>query len=301
MAVKKFKLSKKKKTWVKQFKPTVVMRGTHLAYNASVQQRYISDLEKLMNEIIELTEKGVKKIYKTEAAEQFFTQDASIASTARIRLNSILRSVEDLVSEKSDTMVKRMLNGTDQTAKSSLHQSLKELSGNLLIKTDFQSTGVQEAITSSYNANVDLIKTMTGNYTDQIRGAVNRSIQSGGGLETLIPEIENFLNDKAKQILNKAKNVALDQTRKAYTAINTARMRNVGVTKFEWLHSGGGRKPREYHKTDFPNGLNHGIFDIDDPPIIDKKTGQRGLPGEAINCKCTMRPVITFDEGEESD
>lgn len=294
---KKLKFTKKKKKWVNQFKPTTVMRGKPLPYNVSVQQRYIKDLEKLMSKVIKDTEKAVKEIYRTDASKEFFTQDASIASTARINLNKLLKTIENLVSDKSESMVKRMLRGTDQNSKSSLNQSLKELSGGLSIKTDFKTSGTQEAITSSYNANIDLIKTMTGDYTGQIRGAVNRSIQGGGGLETLIPEIEKFLNKQAKQTLNKAKNVALDQTRKAYTAINKARMEKVGVTKFEWVHSGGGREPRVYHKTPYPNGLNHGIFDINDPPVINKETGARGLPGDEINCKCFMRPVIVFDEG----
>ena len=295
--VKKLKLTKKKKKWVKQFKPTV-MCGKPLSYNVSVQQRYIKDLEKLMDKMIKDTEITIKQIYRSDASKEFFTEDASITSTARIKLNKLLKSIEKLVNGKSETMVKRMLRGTDQTSKSSLNQSLKELSGGMSIKTDFKSAGTQEAITSSFNANIDLIKTMTGDYTSQVRGAVNRSIQGGGGLETLIPDIEKFLNKQAKQTLNKAKNVALDQTRKAYTAINKARMEKVGVSKFEWVHSGGGREPRPHHKTPFPNGLNHGIFDINDPPVIDKKTGKKGLPGEAINCKCFMRPVVVFDEGE---
>jgi len=274
------------------------MRGTPLLYNVSVQQKYVKDLEKLMTEMIKETEKEVKQIYKTDASKDYFTMDASIASTARIRLNKLLENVKSLVNSKSETMVKRMLVGTDKTAKSTLSKSLKELSGGLYIKTDFETAGTKEVITSSLNANVDLIKTISGSYTEQVRGAVNRSIQEGGGLETLIPEMNKLLKKQAKQTLNKAKNVALDQTRKAYTAINKSRMESVGVTKFEWVHSGGGREPRPHHKTPFPNGLNHGIFDINDPPVIDKKTGEVGLPGQAINCKCFMKPVIVFDEGE---
>ena len=292
------KFTKKKKKWVKQFKPTAVMRGTPLAYNVSVQNKYIADLQKLMKAMFKKTETAVKQIYKTDASKDYFTTDASIASTAEKKLNKLLKSIESLVNDKSTTMVDRMLSGTDQTSKASLNRSLKELSGGLSIKTDFETSGTKETITSSLNANVDLIKTISGDYMSQVRGAVNRSIQEGGGLETLIPTIEKLLNKQSKQVLNKAKNVALDQTRKAYTAINKARMEKVGVTKFEWVHSGGGREPRPHHKTNFPNGLNHGIFDINDPPVIDKKTGERGLPGQAINCKCFMRPVIVFDEGE---
>jgi SPP1 gp7 family putative phage head morphogenesis protein len=155
-----------------------------------------------------------------------------------------------------------------------------------------------EVLKSSFNSNIDLIKTMSGDYLTSVRGAVYRSITEGGGLETLIPNIQKFLDDKNAQVLNKAKNVALDQTRKAYTAITKTRMTEVGVEKFEWVHSGGGREPREYHKSraKYPAGLNGQIFSINDPPIIDKKTGERGLPSQAINCKCFMRPIIEFGE-----
>jgi uncharacterized protein with gpF-like domain len=37
------------------------------------------------------------------------------------------------------------------------------------------------------------------------------------------------------------------------------------------------------------------IFSFDDLPIIDRKTGERGIPGQAINCRCTMTPVYEFD------
>ena len=151
------------------------------------------------------------------------------------------------------------------------------------------------------NVNVDLIKTINANYLEQVKGAVNRSIQNGGGLETLVPNMNKFLKSEAQKTRNKAKNVALDQTRKAYNALNAARMERIGVKKFEWVHSGGGQSPREYHMAAAPSGLNGGIFSIDDPPVIDQKTGELGLPGQAINCKCIMRPLIQFDEGEVVD
>ena len=37
--------------------------------------------------------------------------------------------------------------------------------------------------------------------------------------------------------------------------------------------------------------MNGYVFPIDFPPIIDRKTGERGYPGQLINCKCHMEPV----------
>jgi hypothetical protein len=31
-------------------------------------------------------------------------------------------------------------------------------------------------------------------------------------------------------------------------------------------------------------------------PSLTKSTGERGIPGQAINCKCTMAPVFDFSD-----
>lgn len=294
-------LTKKRQRWVKQFKPTSAMRGSPLRYNVAVQRRYVADLEKVINDLIAETEKEVAQIFKTEASKEFFATDASIASIARINMNKLTNQVMKALNKKSKTMAERMVMGTDKASKSTLHESLKEMSGGLSIKTNINTGDIQDAFTASVNVNTDLIKTISSNYLEQVRGAVNRSIQNGGGLETLIPNINKFLDSEARKVRNKAKNVALDQTRKAYNALNAARMEKIGVDKFEWVHSGGGQTPREHHITPFPAGLNGGIFSLNDLPVIDEKTGERGLPGQAINCKCIMRPLIQFDEGEKVD
>ena len=73
----------------------------------------------------------------------------------------------------------------------------------------------------------------------------------------------------------------------------------LGFTHFEWIHSGGSQQPRSYHMRAHPSGLNHGIFRIDEPPVIDPNTGTRGFPGDLPNCRCTMRPVLKFEDEEK--
>ena len=70
-------------------------------------------------------------------------------------------------------------------------------------------------------------------------------------------------------------------------------MEKLGLKKFEWLHSGGGHHPRPDHVA-----MSGNIYSFTSLPIIDSKTGERGIPGQAINCKCVMRPVIEFEQGE---
>lgn len=47
---------------------------------------------------------------------------------------------------------------------------------------------------------------------------------------------------------------------------------------------------------DYPTGLNGGIFDIDDPPVIDKRTGEKGFPGQLSYCMCIMQAVLDFED-----
>ena len=60
------------------------------------------------------------------------------------------------------------------------------------------------------------------------------------------------------------------------------------------MHTGGSVHPREYHLRNAPSGLNGGIFDLDNPPVIDLRTGERGFPGQLPYCRCTMCAVVEW-------
>lgn len=152
------------------------------------------------------------------------------------------------------------------------------------------SPNVSIAIKASIQESVSLIKSIPAQYLDRIEGAVMRSMQSGGSTKQLAQEIKSY----AKMTARRAKNIALDQTRKTYTSLNIRRFQDAGIKKFKWIHVGGSAKPRHHHITDFPEGLNGGIFSIDDPPVIDPKKGTKGFPAQLPYCRCIMAAV--FDE-----
>lgn len=244
----------------------------------------------------------IKALYGSDAAKAYFTldqsqrvaMDASIASMAKRLFAELNKKYAKAFGLASVVLAERMVDQVSKESATNLHRSIKKVSGGLSIKTKIFGGDLKETFKASITANANLIKTLPQEYLDSVSSAVFRSIASGNGLEDLQP----YLEKKYDGNIRKAKNVALDQTRKAYNDINADRMRAVKMTKFEWVHTGGGHKPREYHMEEYPVGLNGGIFDVNDPPIIDEKTGERGLPGHAINCKCVMRPVLEFDNDE---
>ncbi len=272
----------------KSFKGIV---GKPLANPAGVEERYAKALKKLTAKMIKEVEREITRLYKTPEAKDYFTMDASIASQARILVNALNNKFSDMFGRASQVIASRMVNEADKASKTALSSSLKEMSG-MTVNTSIMSADLKETVKASIAANAQLIKSIPSDYLAKVGGAVMRSVTSGQGMAELMPQIKKYgdMTDR------RAKNVALDQTRKAYNSINADRMRKVGIGKFKWVHSGGGLHPRRDHQA-----MSGNIYSFDNLPVIDQNTGERGLPGQAINCGCFMVPVIEFEDGTTSE
>lgn len=245
-------------------------------------------------------ERQVKAIYATEKAAKYFATDAALRPSMDEGLTSMFNKLFAQLEKKyarifgsaSSLLAEKMVSQVGRESAVQLAASAKQISGGLTLQTKIFNSDLRETFKASINENAKLIETIPKQFIDKVSRATYRSISSGNGLE----DLQNYFEKWYGEDTRKAKNVALDQTRKAYNDINADRMRAVKLNKFEWVHSGGGHTPRPYHFDKWPAGLNGGIFDVNDPPVVDEKTGERGLPGHAINCKCTMRPLLIFGE-----
>lgn len=279
-------LSKKKTAWAQQFKPTNLL-GSPLNPNISDAIYYKRSLDKLINKMVDEVNAKLKKLFASETGASYFAQDASIASQTRILLNALTAKYEEMFNTVSKPLAERVVNLADKSSTTALHSSLQELSGGLSLKTSALSGQVKEILQASIEENVNLIKSIPQKYLNEVQGSTMRSITSGRGLADLLPELEKY-----KQITHRrAKMIAYDQTRKAFNSINRGKMEKLGLQSFKWLHSGGSNHPRREHIE-----LSGKIFRIDSPPIIDKNTGKRGFPGDLVNCRCRMLPVIKFND-----
>lgn len=265
-----------------------MLRGKPLRPNISIASKYAEEMDTLITRMM----REAKREYEALFQSFGYTQDASISSQARILANKLAARFDGLFTRKANAMAWKMVEQTDKNSAATLKTSLKELSGRATIVTNFATSQIDDVVKASVAANVDLIKRIPQKFLAEVQGQVMRSITTGQGLQDLVP----FMEEKYGQAKRHAKNVAMDQTRKAYVAINKARMDRVGIKKFEWLHSGGSNHPREYHR----DVLNGNIYSLDEPPIINLDTGQRGLPGDEINCRCTMRPIIELGDSDDA-
>ena len=263
-----------------------VIRGKALAYNAGHAARYHAKLAGLVKQMRKATEKAIRNLFDTDHAQAHFGQDASVASQARIVLNGLDRRFSDLFGSVAKTIAPDMVNQANKLSGKAVEGSLKELSGGSTIKLSAMNPAMQNVMKAAVAENVQLIKSIAKDYLHQVGQQVMRSIVSGQGLSDLLPAIQ----ERGNVTESRAKLIAYDQTRKVYSSLNSLRVKNAGVKKFEWIHSGGGQRPRELHLK-----YDGQIFDFSNPPIIDENTGERGMPGQAINCRCTLRPIVDFE------
>lgn len=267
-----------------------LIKGTPLHYNAAVEGRYQRELVLMVRQMRDATETAFRKLdrqFATDASATVAMDAPSYASQARILVDALRKRFNAAFARRSRPAAERMQRQVDAASSASVHASLRELSGGISLSTRSIPKAATEMLKASITENVALIRSIPEQYYLDVQGAVMRNIQRGDGAAGVLREIQRVGGVATRR----AELIARDQTSKATSALNAARLKGLGVRKFEWLHSGGGKEPRKLHQH-----MSGNVYSLAEPPVIDDRTGERGLPGQLINCRCVMRPVLEFDE-----
>lgn len=286
-------MSRKRKTRppltkAKQARGAAVHKGKPLHYSAAVEMRYNDTLTRMVRQMRETTEAAFRRLDRQFATDGAGVgMDASYASQARILTDALRKRFAAAFARRARPAAERMQAQVDAASSASLHGSLRELSGGISLSTRSIPKPAIEMLKASVTENVALIRSLPDQYFLDVQGAVMRNIQRGDGTAGVLREIERAGGVATRR----AELIARDQVSKATSALNAARMKGLGIRKFEWVHSGGGKEPRKLHQR-----MSGNVYSLTDPPVIDERTGERGLPGQLINCRCVMRPVLEFDE-----
>lgn len=262
------------------------IKGEPLRLPISVPARFSARIAKHIDAMTKYTEREVRRLFEADNYAGEYGMDANIGSQARILMNGLQDRFASLFIRISGPTVQTMVSQADKSSATSLKLSMFSISERLEISTDVITPVMKEMISAGTAEAVSLIRRVPAKYLDNIATNIYQAITSGNGLADIVP----MLAKEKVKVKNWAHNTALDQVRKIYCNLNEQRMKSIGVEKYEWVHSGGSNKPREYHR----DVLNGKIFRFDDPPIIDPKTKQRGTVGTLIHCRCTARPIVDF-------
>lgn len=138
-------------------------------------------------------------------------------------------------------------------------------------------------IAEAYSENLKLyIKKFTDEEILKLREEVIKITQEGFRREKLV----SLIQERYGVSKHKAKFLAKQETSLLTAQYTKARYQEAGIKKFQWTRSHA-KKPDKFHEKYYGK-----IFDFNNPPIIDERTGQKGLPGERFGCSCGLRAVI---------
>jgi len=103
-------------------------------------------------------------------------------------------------------------------------------------------------------------------------------------------DVQRMLEKEYGIAERKAKFLAQNETAIMLAEIKRVSYQAMGFEHFMWQTILDARERPLHHK------LHGKVFRFDNPPEIDERTHQRGLPGETYNCRCNLIPVMYDDE-----
>src|ERR1700727_1738865 len=112
-----------------------IVKGHPLNPSAAIEQRYYLALHTLIDRMIADTEHELKQLFKTDHAEEYFAQDASISSQARILTNALIKKYTDLFASLAKPAAERFADECDQSSDVAVKSSIRQLGDELTLPT----------------------------------------------------------------------------------------------------------------------------------------------------------------------
>jgi SPP1 gp7 family putative phage head morphogenesis protein len=248
--------------------------------SAPLRAKYEARLHAMIDEMNASISHWVKaELRKNTPETVLMGQDATTATMMQSLFRKLgkqwLRRFDDLAETMADYFTTSIKNRGDRTLQDALRK------GGFSVR--FQMTpAMRDAYDAIRAENVNLIRSIPQQYLSHVETLVMQSVSQGRAIGTLTNQIEKTYGvTKYRAAL-----IARDQNNKATATMRSIREREIGVTEGVWLHSGGGRHPRQSHKAfsgkrfllATGHDFNDGFGEV--------------LPGQAINCRCTWKAIL---------
>lgn len=101
-----------------------------------------------------------------------------------------------------------------------------------------------------------------------------------------VETIQRAIQEATGASKSRAALIARDQVLQLNSKLTADRHKAAGITSYTWSASRDQRVRSEHRELDGK------VFEYDDPPIADKRSGRRGHPGEVWQCRCVALPVL---------
>lgn len=187
---------------------------------------------------------------------------------------------------KGKSFVARLQEIATATATASREAWARQLKASLGVDLPTAEPELGPVMAAFRDENVALIKSLAADKVTRVR-----AILDDAGAGTRVEEVAKSIRDMGEVTRSRAELIARDQVLKLNAEVTQRRHEAAGITEFVWSTSRDERV-RADHKV-----LEGNRYRYDDPPIVDRRRGTRGLPGVHFQCRCVAIPVIPgFDD-----
>lgn len=141
----------------------------------------------------------------------------------------------------------------------------------------------KNVLSADYSMNLDLsIKNFTNEEVLKLRELIQKEAFAGKRAETIAKTIEARFGISRR----KSQFLARQESSLLLSNYHKIKSQSIGSKRFRWSTSGDERT-RHDHAI-----LDNKVFNWDTPPIVNLKTGKKGLPGTDWNCRCQAISLI---------
>lgn len=247
------------------------------------EKKYIISLEKLPDYLaLEITE-SIKR------ADEQLKQINEFLQYIEMNTNQIVEEIifnDEVADILDDTQKKLNINVLELDLPMDERKSiLKNVNSRFKLS--------EKEIEENYTANIQkYTKKWLIEKIPEFRQKIQKAVLEG----TREDEVKNLLINEYGIMERKAKFLAQNETSIMIAQLKKAEYNSMGFKEFVWNTILDSKERPEHRK------LNGKIFRFDNPPVIDERTGQRGLPGETYNCRCGLTPIrrdsLFFDKAD---
>lgn len=224
----------------------------------------------------------IESLFKATGENKDFADERGITRELQKELDKLQKEWEKGYGKLAEINVERLFRRVMRNSGISVNGCLRKMELPE-IDTKVITQPMQEIYKASVDQSVELIKSIPEQYFGRIKGDVMRTITTpSSSLSQLTKNIQRY----GAMGYKRANNIALDQTRKAYQSFNCQYLREAGVSKAIWVHTGGTLHPREKHKK-----FDGKTFDLTKGAPVGPND-EFVLPAQEPFCRCTFIPII---------
>jgi SPP1 gp7 family putative phage head morphogenesis protein len=248
--------------------------------SAPIRNRYEARVHDLLDEMSKALIRAVKAQWESDEPETVLLgSDKSPSELLRELMRRLGKQWQSRFDDLADNLADYFSTAVQKRCDLTLAAQLRKAGMSVRFK---MTPAMRDAFNAVRAENVSLIKSIGQQHLAKVEQLVMQSVSQGRDLRTLTKELQRQTGISKRR----ASFIARDQNNKSTAAMRAVREREVGVTEGIWMHSGGGKEPRPDHKS-----FSGKRFKLAEGHDFGDGFGSV-LPGQAINCRCTWRPVI---------